>query len=435
MVYIYLQDFARNRGAASLDFDDGTLSVYDDGSAPSDDWQSLQPLGVPEYGASETKDGATYRKVQGGYVLTSYKDSPTRTRLAVKDGPVRIAAEAFKNALSLTSIELPASLKAIGHGAFFGCGGLTEYTFKSIEAPALETPFGSATYGGYNHFNDYVSQNTLPLSLNIGYGSTGYDSRVWKQFFGDADTTASRTIRLVLGAGADDIIVVGSPYQPAKLPIPTRVGYRFTGWFTDAALTAPYTAGNYDDLTLYADWQIGLYTVSFVTGGGDAVHDISLKYGDALSLPKAAWQNREFLGWFTNEAGTEAFTLTVMPADNLVLYAKWGPLRHTVTFDTRGGAELFAAYVYDSNLIAAPDAPVRKGYRFTGWYTDETISIKYDFARPVTQNLTLYAGWEKLSGCSSCATTSFTGILPYVGIFTLLGAALLLTKRQKAKRA
>ena len=33
-------------------------------------------------------------------------------------------------------------------------------------------------------------------------------------------------------------------------------------------------------------------------------------------------------------------------------------------------------------------------YEFAGWYTDEACTAAYDFTKPVTDSVTLYAKWE-----------------------------------------
>lgn len=51
----------------------------------------------------------------------------------------------------------------------------------------------------------------------------------------------------------------------------------------------------------------------------------------------------------------------------------------------------------ESNAVPAeePDDPVRAGYTFSGWYTDETCETPYDWSEDVTEPITLYAGWTQ----------------------------------------
>ncbi|MGN1109549.1 MAG: bacterial Ig-like domain-containing protein [Oscillospiraceae bacterium] len=72
-------------------------------------------------------------------------------------------------------------------------------------------------------------------------------------------------------------------------------------------------------------------------------------------------------------------------------------VRYTVTFDD--GSETPATErVIEGNAVAEPSsdptAPV--GKQFCGWYADEECNTKYDFDLPVTEDITLYAGWEAL---------------------------------------
>ncbi len=41
-----------------------------------------------------------------------------------------------------------------------------------------------------------------------------------------------------------------------------------------------------------------------------------------------------------------------------------------------------------------PAAPTKPIHTFTGWFTDEDCTSRYDFTQPVTADLILYAGWE-----------------------------------------
>jgi uncharacterized repeat protein (TIGR02543 family) len=67
---------------------------------------------------------------------------------------------------------------------------------------------------------------------------------------------------------------------------------------------------------------------------------------------------------------------------------------YTVTFDDRIGG-INQVKVEDTDAVAAPEDPVRSGYEFLGWYTDEEGRNLYDFLAKVTGDITLYAGWDQ----------------------------------------
>lgn len=68
----------------------------------------------------------------------------------------------------------------------------------------------------------------------------------------------------------------------------------------------------------------------------------------------------------------------------------------TVVFNSNGGSACNTKFVAtaDGKLVKPAD-PTRDGYTFGGWYTDEACTRAYDFATPVTADLTLYAKWTK----------------------------------------
>jgi uncharacterized repeat protein (TIGR02543 family) len=107
-----------------------------------------------------------------------------------------------------------------------------------------------------------------------------------------------------------------------QLPIPTREGYTFSGWNTApdgtgatwGAATVYSIAGN---STLYAQWTVKDYTITFDSAGGSAVAPITQAFGTAITPP--ADPTREgytFAGW--NPAVPAS-----MPAGDLTLVAQW----------------------------------------------------------------------------------------------------------------
>lgn len=72
-----------------------------------------------------------------------------------------------------------------------------------------------------------------------------------------------------------------------------------------------------------------------------------------------------------------------------------GVEKHTITFETNGGEEVQSVRVANGHSLSEPERVLKEGYVFAGWYTDEELTIPYDFENSVTEALTLYAAWEK----------------------------------------
>ena len=125
------------------------------------------------------------------------------------------------------------------------------------------------------------------------------------------------------------------PSIPATVSV-RREGYTFGGWLTSggAAVTAVYNDSTYTSSSpIEARWEVGKYSIIFITNGGNAITDITgVDYGKTLSaiLPEPVRTGYEFGGWWTDSA-LETARPETMPAYSLVLYAKWTPVTSTLT--------------------------------------------------------------------------------------------------------
>jgi uncharacterized repeat protein (TIGR02543 family) len=125
--------------------------------------------------------------------------------------------------------------------------------------------------------------------------------------------------------------------QPAN---PARPGYVFDGsWYTDELLTTPYDFDTPVENTL----------------GEDAIYALNL-----------------YAGWIEQEAD-----------------------KFKVDFDTQGGGPVLSVPNVESGAkVTAPANPVKAGYTFVGWFTEEDGNTQWDFdSDTVTADVTLYAKW------------------------------------------
>lgn len=105
----------------------------------------------------------------------------------------------------------------------------------------------------------------------------------------------------------------------------------------------------------------------------------------------------QFAGWNTRADGTGQSVKagdTASFTANTTLYAQWQVASHTVTFDTNGGNAIAPQTVDDKGKAKEPTAPTRDSWTFAGWYLN---GVEYDFATPVTQDITLKAGWKRVA--------------------------------------
>jgi uncharacterized repeat protein (TIGR02543 family) len=177
----------------------------------------------------------------------------------------------------------------------------------------------------------------------------------------------------------------------------TRLGYTFSGWFSDALLTNEFTLTTMpaNDVTLYAKWTINEYTVTFDSNEGSSVAAITQDYATTVTAPTPPTRTGyTFNGWFSDDALTAAYTFDTMPASNTTLYAKWTINEYTVTFDSNEGSAVTAITQDYATTVIAPTPPTRTGYTFNGWFSDDALTAAYTFDTMPASNTTLYAKWD-----------------------------------------
>lgn len=156
------------------------------------------------------------------------------------------------------------------------------------------------------------------------------------------------------------------------------------------------------DVTISATFKKKQYSVttegSNVTFGG---LDEKYTWGDKVEFTvtpdkwysvKSVYANNETVA-VTKVEGTEYTYSFTMPQGDVVITAVTERPNFTVTFDSKGGSNITPKTIANGEAADKPGAPAWAGRGFAGWYLDENYTQKYDFATPVTKNITLYARW------------------------------------------
>lgn len=68
--------------------------------------------------------------------------------------------------------------------------------------------------------------------------------------------------------------------------------------------------------------------------------------------------------------------------------------QHKITFQTNGGSKIKKKYITNKKELSTPKKPVKKGYIFKGWYTNEKLTKVYHFNSKITKDIVLYAKWK-----------------------------------------
>lgn len=189
---------------------------------------------------------------------------------------------------------------------------------------------------------------------------------------------------------------------------PVRNAYTFARWdgYSDG-MTMPA-----NEVTFTAIWTAKVFQVYFMSNGGSAIDPIKVDFDESVPKPEDPTRTGyRFLGWYTDKECTSLadFNTLIMPANDLVLYAKWEINQYKITFDSDGGGAVATQTVpYGTTLTAFPVPTAKTGYKFTGWMYqlgDQWFTItdsegKIEMPNGDTQytvpamDITLKAGWE-----------------------------------------
>lgn len=160
-------------------------------------------------------------------------------------------------------------------------------------------------------------------------------------------------------------------------------------------------------VTLYANWKPNNYKVRYNGNGATSgtMTDSAHVYDTAKALTKNAYARTgyTFTGWNTKSDGkgtayadgASIKNLTATKDGVVTLYAQWKVNSYTLTYDANGGTVSPSSKKLDYNeAYGTLPTPVRKGYRFEGWYTATTGGTKVSsITKMGTKDTTIYARW------------------------------------------
>ncbi len=162
-------------------------------------------------------------------------------------------------------------------------------------------------------------------------------------------------------------------------------GYHFVNW-NDGNADNPRKLIVEDESTFTAYFDKNRYLLTYVVDG--EVFDVDTIACDAQIVPINAPDKvgHNFKGW-ENMQG-------VMPKDNLTVVAQYAPKTYTITFNTGDGSTIDPVSAVYNTTISEPKQPEYANHSFTGWFADADCTKPFDFDASVTDNATVYAGWE-----------------------------------------
>ena len=176
-----------------------------------------------------------------------------------------------------------------------------------------------------------------------------------------------------------------------ELPVPTRVGHSFAGWFTaDGTRVTDKTKMDvvWDIVTLTARWTPLSYTVSWSTGTGYSItvkrtsspyagastgtlsSGSTIYYGDTISVSYAA-----STGYSLGSHGSSSFTVTGnITSSSIYASASLNSYTYNIVYQSSNGTRLgssTATYKYGTTNTISPKS-------FSGYNTPSSQSVRWD---------------------------------------------------------
>ena len=294
-------------------------------------------------------------------------------------------------------------------GAFAPQIGVTEYEMNLPYGSTIDITNVSATTGHtYVGVKQIDSKYTTSLSGTVGVNGC---------YIGLEFNTNSYTLTYdgngqTSGSVATQTVKYGDGYKIATNGF-TKTNYEFTGWNTakDGSGT-DYTSyigktntwNMTENVTLYAQWKIAGYTLTYNPNGGEVSPKTAvIEKGQQIgSMPTPTKTGYTFDGWYTSASGGTQLTSTSTIETNTTVYAHWTPITFTVTYDANSGSGTTedSTHTYGIESKLNKNKFYRNGYSFAGWATSASGSVEYsdeddviNLAPTEGETVTLYAKW------------------------------------------
>lgn len=294
----------------------------------------------------------------------AFYDCKNLTTLVLGEDIQTIGNYAFECCTSLTGVTIPQSVTSIGYSAFEGCTALNPLI---INGPTLI---------GNHAFTGCKSLTSLTLCPDI-------------QTIGDYafDVTSLKTVTLPKNLTSIGEYAFACCSELESITIPEKVKTINPKTFADCSkleyIILPAGLTTFDDSLENCRPECVIYYKDYKTAA-DALRDNNV----VLQNDILAGHNFLYLCKVTFDANGGDLTgkggnLTNYLTDNLTDHAEVPVYKTEKIIGTK------------ANDLKAINDPTRPGYKFTGWYTDTDGKQLFNADETaITDDITLYAGWE-----------------------------------------
>ena len=309
---------------------------------------------------------------------------------------------------TLGTVKIYAKWQPINYSIIYNTnGGTLSGSQKTTYTILDEFDFEIPTKAGYE-FNGWFTTSTFENGTDLNSISAGS--------INDIEIYANwQIINYSITYNTNDGTLSGSQKTTYTIldkfdfEIPTKAGYEFKGWFTTsnfetASKVECIEKGTFQNITLYAKWQLVNYSIIYNTNGGTLSGSQKTTYTieDEFNFEIPTKAGYEFKGWFTTstfEDETDLNSISAGSIGNIEIYAQWQIIyiiSYTTYDENVDNSANRTSFTIETETFNIEDVS-RTGYTFIGWFDSENFETanKIECIEKGTfQNITLYANWQ-----------------------------------------
>ena len=148
-------------------------------------------------------------------------------------------------------------------------------------------------------------------------------------------------------------------------------------------------------------------TVTFMKDGTEYAQEVVSGDSKVVEPIEPTQDGYTFTGWYTDIDCTQQYAFGNTLSENITLYAGFGPVTYTVTYDDGEGSNpVTDVKTHGEALTLRGETFTKDGFVQTGWVDGQGAVYKLGSAYTVDQDVTLYPVFEKLVTVSAPFTTT-----------------------------
>lgn len=261
-------------------------------------------------------------------------------------------------------------------------------------------------YGDFGYFWLSYEEPSLVLGCFYDFEPIGDEAKV-HTYNGGVGTSlmweCSRAANIFKAEEAQTVYAVGFDATTYKR-VPEK--YTITVYVSDSQPVNPekgtkkltqsgdisYDGFHHIELDTPVELKAGQYisiVVKITNRSGSPAASI-FEYGDDFT-------SRQGESWAYNNGWKNMYNYTNNGYDikNSTIKAYYKTKTATVHFNIREAEHFDTQTVNIGECVTRPEDPVKEGYEFLGWYTNNTVTDEWDFSTPVTHDMRLFAKWSE----------------------------------------